>query len=433
MECLPTPEFRMSLVALGLSHQTAPVAIRERLAFAPESLSEALVSAHSLQGVQEVAIISTCNRTELYLAASETTTAPWIDWLHQWHREPAGQYREYLYQLHDQAAVVHLLKVTAGVDSMILGEPQIAGQVKTAWSSAQEANTMGTVLDRLFQHAFQTSKQVRSQTGIGHNPVTLPFAALKLVHQIFGDLAPLNGLMIGAGEMIEEVSQHFVSHQLTRLTIANRSANRADRLVSRLKTTNADARSMPLERIEQDLADFDVVVASTGSTDPIVTTDMLQRALRQRRYKPMFVLDLSVPRNIDPEAGSLEDVYLYSIDDLRDIARRGYEQRSEALAEANQIIDQQAAQFIRWMNLNASSQTLKALRQRAFVERDRLLEQALREIRAGRDPEDVLRRLGHRLTNRLLHAPSIQLRQAAEAMDEDLLKAARLLLLDELP
>ncbi|MEM7053026.1 MAG: glutamyl-tRNA reductase [Pseudomonadota bacterium] len=423
----------MSLVALGLSHQTAPVAIRERMAFAPETLDAALLAAQALEGVQECAIISTCNRTELYFSAAEPNTSAWIDWLHAWHQLPPGQFREYIYTLRDHAAIMHLFKVTSGMDSMVLGEPQVVGQVKQAWHSAQQCNTIGSVLDRLFQHAFQTSKQIRSQTGIGHNPVTLPFAALKLTHQIFGQIAPLKALMIGAGEMIEDVTRHFASHELTQQTIANRSLQRAQDLIERSSAPVSAMQAIALAEIDHRLHEHDVVVACTGSTQAVLTAEMLKTALKKRRNRPMFVLDLAVPRNVEPDAAKLQDVYLYTVDDLREIAERGHQQRSEALVEANRIVDIQTELFQRWINLHATSQTLKALRQRAFVERDRLLEQALREINSGRDADEVLRRLSHRLTNRLLHAPSVQLRQAGEAMDEDLLRAARQLLLDELP
>ena len=433
MDRLSNSVFSMSLVALGLSHQTAPVAIRERMAFAPDSLCEALLAAQAMDGVEECAILSTCNRTELYFSASEPNTSAWIDWLHAWHKQPPGQFREYLYRLQDRAAIVHLFKVTAGMDSMVLGEPQVVGQVKQAWHSAQQSNTIGSVLDRLFQHAFQTSKQIRSQTGIGHNPVTLPFAALKLTHQIFGQIAPLKALMIGAGEMIEDISRHFASHELTRQAIANRSVDRAQALIERNTDHAAQMHALPLDELNDALPEHDVIVACTGSAQAVVTADQLKRALKKRRNRPMFVLDLSVPRNVEPEAGQLEDIYLYTIDDLREIAEHGHQQRSAALVEANRIVDVQTELFQRWMNLHATSQTLRALRQRAFVERDRLLNQALREIKNGRDADEVLRRLSHRLTNRLLHAPSVQLRQAGEAMDEDLLRAARQLLLDELP
>jgi glutamyl-tRNA reductase len=416
----------MSVFALGLSHQTAPVAIRERLAFTPERLGEALGSMHAVPGIGECAILSTCNRTELYATGENASITALQDWMHDWHAARRGEFREYLFSLHQRMAVTHLLKVTCGMDSMVLGEPQVVGQVKQAWHSAREHNTLGTILDRLFQHSFQTSKLVRSETGIGHNPVTLPFAALKLAHQIFGNVNRLSALMIGAGEMIEDCARHFAGQGIRGLTICNRNPDRAARLAEQF-----GARSMGLDGLSETLHEHDLVVACTGSSTPLVDRQMIRNALARRRNQPMFVLDLSVPRNVDPDVGEFSDVYLYTIDDLREIAEYGHRKRTEALETATRIVDGQAEAFDRWLNLHAASQTLKSLRYRAFAERDKLLDQARRELAAGREPDDVLARFGHRLTNRLLHAPSIQLRRAAEITDEELMAAARKLLLDD--
>jgi glutamyl-tRNA reductase len=416
----------MSVFALGLSHQTAPVAIRERLAFTPEKLGEALGSMHAVPGIRECAIVSTCNRTELYASGEDASITALQEWMHDWHTARQGEFREYLFALQHRMAVLHLLKVTSGMDSMVLGEPQVVGQVKQAWQSAQENNTLGTILDRLFQHSFQTSKLVRSETGIGHNPVTLPFAALKLAHQIFGDVNRLSALMIGAGEMIEDCARHFAGQGIRRLTICNRNPERAAGLAEQF-----GARSMGLDRLPETLHEHDLVVACTGSSTPLVEREMVRAALAKRRNQPMFVLDLSVPRNVDPEVGKFSDVYLYTIDDLREIAEHGHRKRTQALEAATRIVEGQAEAFERWLNLHAAGETLKSLRHRAFAERDKLLDQARRELAAGRDPDDVLARFGHRLTNRLLHAPSIQVRRAAEITDEDLMAAARKLLLED--
>ena len=262
----------MSLLALGLSHQTAPVAVRERLAFVPDRLDDALTSLHAVDGVEECAIVSTCNRTELYVAGAEASIQALDDWLHRWHGAAPGSMGRHLYGLRGSPAVAHLLRVTSGMDSMVLGEPQITGQVKTAWGGARGAGTLGPVLDRLFQHAFQTAKLVRTETGIGHNPVTLPYAALKLAHQIFGDVGRIGALMVGAGEMIEDCCRHFLGKGLNRLTIANRSAERADRLAAEF-----GARAIALDDLAASLPDHDVVVACTGSPDPVVTEPMSRK------------------------------------------------------------------------------------------------------------------------------------------------------------
>jgi len=416
----------MSVFALGLSHQTAPVEIRERLAFTPERLGEALRAMSEVKGIRECAIVSTCNRTELYASGDDGSARAIGDWVHLWHQARAGEFQRYLFTLEHRQAVAHLLRVTSGMDSMVLGEPQVVGQVKQAWQSAQEHGTLGTILDRLFQNAFQTSKLVRSETGIGHNPVTLPFAALKLAHQIFGQVEKLSALMIGAGEMIEDCARHFVGQGMQSLTICNRSLGRAEALAEQFR-----ARAVPLDRLSEELPAHDIVIACTASAVPLVKQDMVRAALASRRQQPMFVLDLSVPRNVEPAVGKLGDAYLYTVDDLREIAERGHRKRTEALTEATRIVDGQSEAFQRWMNLHAAGETLKSLRDRAFDQRDLLLDQARRELAAGRDAEEVLSRFGHRLTNRLLHAPSMQVRRAAELTDDELMSAARRLLLDE--
>ena len=426
MDRLSKSDLRMSLFALGISHQTAPVAIRERLAFPPDALPEALTALHALPGIEECAIISTCNRTELYASADERSMSVITEWLHAWHELPPGRYQEYLYTLTQNAAIIHLFKVTAGMDSMVLGEPQVTGQVKLAWQAASERNTLGTKLDRLFQHSFACAKRVRTETSVGRNPVSLPKAALRLARQILGDVDQLRALMIGAGEMIDDCASHFVEHGLAGLTIANRSPERAANLAARY-----GAESCDLEELPERLSGHDIVVACTASSTPVLEAGMFRRAVKERRHRPMFVLDLAVPRNVNPAVSEFEDVYLYTIDDLREIVEAGQRERVTALPGANQIVRGEALVFERWLNLQATNQALKTLRRRAYAERDQLLAEARTELAAGRDPEAVLKRLGHRLANRLLHGPSIRLRQAGEIADEELLNAARFFFLDE--
>lgn len=410
----------MSLFTLGVSHQTAPIGIRERLAFAAESLPEALASLSAVPGVEGCSILSTCNRTELYVSSRQAITRSIMDWLHEWHGLVPGQFREHVYQLEHAACTYHLIKVISGMDSMIIGEPQVAGQAKQAWQTAQAANTLDSRLDRMFQHAFAAAKRVRSETGIGRDPVTLPFAALRLARQIFGSLDALRVLLVGAGEMIEDCATHFHASGMKTLTIANRNAERASRLAERF-----GARSATLDALPELLGKSDLVIACTASPGAIIDRRMFRDALRARRRQPMFALDLSVPRNISPDSASLDDLYLYTIDDLRAIVESAQQKRQESLQQANAIVESEVAMFERWLRLQATSATLKSLRQRAQGERDRMLERARREIARGEDPDEVMRRLSHRLVNRLLHGPSIRLRQAAEAGDEELLAAAR--------
>jgi glutamyl-tRNA reductase len=416
----------MSLIALGISHQTAPISIRERLAFAAESLPEATRALASVPGVEGCAIVSTCNRTELYLSGRQTITREVSEWLHGWHGLSPGQYREHLYQLEQSACVFHLIKVISGADSMIIGEPQVAGQVKQAWQAAHELETLDSKLDRMFQHAFAGSKRVRTQTGIGRDPVTLPFASLRLARQIFGSLDQLSALLIGAGEMIEDCATHFRESGLKSLSIANRNPDRARELAGRF-----GASGHGLDQLPELLPEHDLVIACTASPKAILSREQLKQAVSRRRHRPIFALDLSVPRNIEPSSAELSDVFLYTIDDLHAIIESNQQKRKIALQQAIDIIESEVLAFERWLRLQDTSNTLKGLRRRAQAERDQLLDQARAQLAAGQDPEAVLQRMSHRLVNRMLHGPSIRLRQAAESADENLLEAARYYFLED--
>jgi len=411
---------------LGISHQTAPIAIRERLAFAAEHLPEATLSLAGVPGVDGCAIVSTCNRTELYLSGSQPITRAASEWLHDWHKLAPGQFQEHLYQLEQSACLFHLIKVVSGADSMIIGEPQVAGQVKQAWHTAGEIDALDTRLDRMFQHAFAGAKRVRTETDIGRDPVTLPFAALRLARQIFGPLDTKRALLIGAGEMIEDCATHFTDAGLGGLTIINRNPERAACLAARY-----GADSDGLEALPNLLPRHDLLIACTASPTAVVTRNMLASALAQRRHKPLFALDLSVPRNIEPASAELSDLFLYTIDDLHNIIESNQKKRQDALRQAVSLIESEVTAFERWLHLHESSATLKLMRARAQSERDELLSQARAQIAAGQDPEAVLQRFSHRLVNRLLHSPSIRLRQAAERADDELLAAARYFFLDQ--
>jgi glutamyl-tRNA reductase len=418
----------MSLFVLGISHQTAPIAIRERLAFSAGQLPEALLGLSAVPSVEGCAILSTCNRTELYLSGSKTTMHAASNWLHDWHGLSPGQYQEHLYKLEQSACLFHLIKVVSGADSMIIGEPQVAGQVKSAWQTAMEANSLDTRLDRMFQHAFSGAKRVRTETRIGRDPVTLPFAALRLARQIFGPLEGRSALLVGAGEMISDCATHFRDSGMGQMTIANRSPDRARALADQFAVSSAG-----LDALDRLLPKHDLLIACTSSPEPVVTRRMLEQALVARRRQPIFALDLAVPRNIDPAANELKDLFLYTIDDLHGIIEKNQEKRQESLRQAMSLIEAEVDAFERWLHLHESNATLKLLRQRAQIERDALLEQARSQIAAGQDPDDVLKRFGHRLLNRLLHGPSIRMRQAAEQSDEELLAAARFFFQDDEP
>ncbi|NDY94589.1 glutamyl-tRNA reductase [Wenzhouxiangella limi] len=415
----------MSLSVVGISHHTAPIAIRERLAFPADSLPDALRSLAATPEISGCAIVSTCNRTEIFTSSERPSTRLITDWLHAWHKLDPGQYQEHLYHLEHSAGIFHLMKVVCGADSMVVGEPQIAGQVKQAWQLARDTDTLDSKLDRMFQHAFAGSKRVRSETGIGQNPVTLPFAAMRLARQIFGSLDRLRILLVGAGEMIEDCAVHFGDSGIRGMSIANRSIERAQTLAERF-----EAQPFTLDDLPRLLPEHDMVLACTGAKEPILTRPMIKKALASRRHRPMFALDLSVPRNIDPSASDLGDLFLYTIDDLHAIVESGHKQRVAALQKAMEIIESEVTTFERWLRLQNTSATLKELRQRAQQERDELLEQAIQDLAAGKEAEAVIRRMGHKLVNRLLHGPSIRLRQAAESDDETLLEAARFYFLD---
>jgi len=416
----------MSLSVVGISHHTAPIAIRERLAFPAESLTDALRGLAATPDIGGCAILSTCNRTEIFTSSQRSVTHVVTDWIHDWHGLDPGQYQEHLYHLEQSAGIFHLMKVVCGADSMVVGEPQIAGQVKQAWQLARETDTLDSTLDRMFQHAFASAKRVRSETGIGENPVTLPFAAMRLAKQIFGSLENLRVLLVGAGEMIEDCAVHFKDSGIRGMSIANRSLERAEKLAERF-----GASPHQLDELPELLTAHDMVLACTGSKEPILTRPMLKQSLSKRRHRPMFALDLSVPRNIEPAANKLSDLFLYTIDDLHAIIESGHKQRMAALQKAMEIIESEVTGFERWLRLQNTSETLKELRTRAHHEREALVEQALSDLAGGKDAEEVIRRTSHKLVNRLLHGPSIRLRQAAESDDEALLNAGRFFFLDK--
>jgi len=410
----------MSLTVLGISHQTAPIDVRERLAVAEDQLDQALHDLSKTGSLNGCVIVSTCNRTELYLSGGQTTTQLALKWLHRWHGLAEQHYDEHFYRLEQPACVFHLIKVISGADSMVLGEPQVAGQVKRAWQRADQAGTLDSELDRMFQHAFAAAKRVRSETGIGRDPVTLPFAALRLARQIYGSLDQSRVLLLGAGEMIAACAEHFHNSNIHSLTILNRNPDRAEPLARRF---NADVDG--LDRLAEKLPQSDLVIACTASPDHLLDRQQFATALKQRRHRPIMALDLSVPRNIDPRAGELGDLFLYTIDDLRSIIEHGQRQRQEALHHARQLIEDEVRAFENWLRRRTSNTAIKDLRERAQVERDALLEQALEQLRSGTDPEAVLQRFGHRLVNRLLHVPSLRMRKAAEQDDSDLIEAGK--------
>ena len=387
-----------SLLALGLNHHTAPLAVRERVVFHVERLQEALVELK--RGLaREAAILSTCNRTELYVSAEEPGEL--AAWLAHYHHIGASDLQQYLYALPDEQAVRHAFRVASGLDSMVLGEPQILGQMKEAARAAESAGTLGSVLHRLFQRSFAVAKEVRSTTSIGAASVSMAAAAVKLAARIFPSLKDQSVLFIGAGEMIELAATHFAAQGPARIAVANRTLERAQRLSGRF-----NAEAIELRSLAEHLHQFDIVVSCTASSLPILGKGLVERALRARRRRPMFMVDLAVPRDIEPEAGELDDVFLYTVDDLAGIVSANLDSRRSALEQAEAIIDSQVGQFMQWMRLREGVPLIRALREEADAARRLELERALKALGRGEDPAKVLEALSQTLTNKLLHGPT---------------------------
>jgi glutamyl-tRNA reductase len=396
----------MTLYTLGLNHQTAPLDVRERVVFHVERMREALAQVtRSL--ASEAAILSTCNRTELYLAAEQPAAA--ADWLAKYHSLKPSDITPYLYTLPSEQAVRHAFRVASGLDSMVLGEPQILGQMKDAVREAQAAGTLGTVLHKLFQRSFAVAKEVRSTTQVGANSVSMAAAAVKLAARIFPSLHEQKVLFIGAGEMIELCATHFAAQGPARIAVANRTLERAGALAHRF-----GAQAIELRALGEHLHDFDVVVSCTASSLPILGKGLIERALRARRRRPMFMVDLAVPRDIEREVGELDDVFLYTIDDLGDIVSANLDARRSAVEQAEAIIETQVGQFMHWMQVRESVPLIRALRDQAEEARRHELERALRLLQRGDDPKQVLEALSQGLANKLMHAPTQALNEAGD-------------------
>ncbi|MSP96448.1 MAG: glutamyl-tRNA reductase [Betaproteobacteria bacterium] len=397
----------MQLFALGLNHQSAPIAIREGVAFAAERLQEALVEFTRAKPVREAAILSTCNRTEIYCASGEPAAA--LEWLADHHHVSSHELRSYTYTLEAPQAVRHAFRVASGLDSMVLGEPQILGQMKQAVHSAEAAGTLGTTLNRLFQRSFAVAKEVRTQTPIGANVVSMAAAAVKLALRIFPGLAEQKVLFIGAGEMIELAATHFAAQHPRAMAFANRTIERAEHLAPRF-----NARALALRELPEFLHEYDIVVSCTASSLPILGKGTVERTIRARRHRPMFMVDLAVPRDIEPEVGQMDDVFLYSIDDLAGLVREGMDTRQSAVAQAEAIIETQVGSFLHWMKSRENVPLIRTLRDTAEAARRAEVERALKMLSRGDDPQAVLEALSHGLTNKLMHGPTQALNQSEQ-------------------
>ncbi|MAP12426.1 MAG: glutamyl-tRNA reductase [Gammaproteobacteria bacterium] len=409
----------MDLFAFGINHTTAPVDVRERVGFAPERLPMALQDLVSQGGVSEAAILSTCNRTDLYCGLKDGSGDRAIEWFQDYHRLPATELRPYLYVHRAEHAVRHIIRVASGLDSMILGEPQILGQVKEAYRTAHASGTVGQLLSRLFQHTFSVAKQVRTDTAIGANPVSVAFAATTLARQIFGELNEQTALLVGAGETIELVARHLRKAGLTRLIIANRTVENAQKLASQF-----GGFAIGLDALEQHLGDADIVVSSTGAQRTVISTDYVRGALAARKRKPMFMCDIAVPRDIDADVSDFEDVYLFTVDDLQDVIQDNLRSRQEAALQAESIIDGQVTELMGWLGTRDAVPLIRGLRTQATLTRDEVLEKAMAQLASGKSPEQAIQFLANTLTNKLLHAPTCAIRAAGAEGREDVLDAA---------
>lgn len=417
----------MAFLALGINHKTASVDVRERVAFTPEQLVDALQQLCRHTDSREAAILSTCNRSELYLEQESPAAEAVLRWLADYHQLSVEELQASAYVHQDDDAVRHMMRVASGLDSLVLGEPQILGQMKSAYAVAREAGTVGPLLGRLFQATFNAAKQVRTDTAIGENPVSVAFAAVSLARQIFSDLQRSQALLIGAGETITLVARHLHEQGVKRIVVANRTLERA-----RLLAEEFGARAVLLSDIPQELAGSDIVISSTASQLPILGKGAVESALKLRKHKPIFMVDIAVPRDIEPEVGELEDVYLYSVDDLHEVVAENLKSRQGAAQAAEDMVAAGVGEFMGRLRGLAAVDVLRAYRQQAERLRDDELQKAQRALANGATAEQALALLARGLTNKLLHAPSVQLKKfSAEGRVEALATAQELFALNE--
>jgi glutamyl-tRNA reductase len=407
----------MAILAYGLSFRTAPIELRERIAFPEEALVQALhdVRAH-VPGVREVAILSTCNRTELYCALDQADHQAVANWLAEQRHIDRPQLDTLCYAHWNRDAARHLMRVAAGLDSQVLGEPQIMGQFKDACDLANHAGTMGPELHMLSQLTLNVAKRIRTDTDIGRNPVSVAFAAVQLAQQIFSNLKHSKALLLGAGDTIELVANHLQQAGIQSMTIANRTLGNARQLADRF---GGDA--LPLTDAAAHLHEYDVVIASTGSPNHVLATDDVAQAMRKRRHRPMFIVDIAVPRDIEPDVADLRDVFLYSIDDLTQIIELNMQDRIEAAAAAEQLVNEGADKYRREQRIHEARDLLLSFRSQAETIQEQELQRALQQLRNGGNAEQILTQFSRTLTNKLIHPPTIAIREATADGREELL------------
>ena len=409
----------MPLLTTGISHHTATLEIREKIAITRTDYINRINELYALDGVEEVVVVSTCNRTEIYSIGPKQSREKIRQWLQSKGNLTDAEMEEHCYVRERDQAVQHLFRVSGGLESLVLGESQIVGQLKESWQMAHQAGAVGKVLDRLFQHAFATGKKIRSKTRIGEHPVSVAYTTVMLAKQIFGDLTSKTVILVGAGEMVELCGRHLHDRGVSSLIIANRSLDRATALADQF-----DAHAVSLVNLPDVLYKADILISSTASQEPVLHAKAIKAALKQRRNQPMFLVDIAVPRDIHPDVGKLGNVYLYTIDDLQKVVDTNMSKRSEAAKSASGDVSEAVDEFMRWLNSARAAVYLKNLHKHARMNSEELVKKALRKIKAGKDPEKVITQLANTLANRILHIPSTRLRQAAEEQDDELLRVA---------
>lgn len=404
----------MTIIALGINHKSAPVHLREKVAFSPDKLAHALQSCPDYTDAEQVVILSTCNRTEIYIKAKQAEDAHKLSqWLADFHQTEFDTIHQHSYILHNDEAINHLMRVACGLDSLIVGEPQILGQVKQAYTESKNAGKIKTEFEKLFQSTFSVAKQVRTDTEIGANAVSVAFAAVQLAKQIFSKLTQSNVLLIGAGETIELVAKHLVEAQTKSITVANRTLSRASELAATL-----NGKAITISQIPEHLAHADIVISSTASSLPLIGRGTVATALKARKHKPMLLIDLAVPRDIENEVGELDDAYLYTVDDLQNIVEQNVASREVAALQAEHMIASKVKGFANWQQHYQNVDLIKNYRVKAEQTRDEALNKALKQIEDGIAPEEAMQELAFKLTQAMLHGPTKALQQASKMSDD---------------
>ena len=409
----------MLLQIFGLNHNTAPVQIRERIIFSGDDVTRALSQLLNLDGIEEVVLLSTCNRTEFYVISNEAGAVMFENWL-QNNQNLDAETQKALFTLQQNDAIKHIFRVACGLDSMVLGEPQILGQLKDAYRQAQQAGSVGSQLSRLFQHTFSVAKKVRSDTKIGNSPVSVAYATVTLANQFFAGFSQHTALLIGAGVTIELVAKHLTSKGIGRMFVANRDIHRAQTLANKFR-----GFALPISEIEGTLPEADILISSTASTNPVISLEQMAAAIQARKYKPVFAVDIAVPRDIDPKVNTLNDVYLYTIDDLDKVIIEGQSSREAAAIDANQILDDEIQRYLTMERSKEVAPIIAELRDHGGMVRNEVLKQARIQLNKGTNSNDVLEYATASLLKKMLHQPSVRLREAGELSDREMIKAAR--------